>query len=173
MKPPILLAGALLALSPASLPAAVQAQPPPAPAAKPVEVRLSDSLLTTLKLMESGNPVAVGSFTTRDEPTFMTYVTWSDSAISGGLHTVTWNWYNNNALVSTSTHRNVEFKTCPHLLKTSRSPAIVGTGRIRVDVVVDGRVLASSSFEIRKPPTPVAGPTAPGRAPAPGTAGPS
>jgi len=36
------------------------------------------------------------------------------------------------------------------LLKTSRSPEILGTGQVRVDVVIDGKVLSTASFEIKK-----------------------
>jgi hypothetical protein len=149
MKLPVFFAGFFLATAAVCLPATVTTQPPAA-LAPPTEVRLSETLLTTLRLLESGQPVAVSAFTTKDVPAFVTKFTWSNSAMAGGLHTVTWNWYNQGVLVSTSTHRNVEFKTSPHLLKTSRSSEIVGTGQIRVDVLIDGKVLSTTRFEIRK-----------------------
>jgi hypothetical protein len=148
MKLPAFLAGCLFLTAPAWLPAAVASDEPVA-VAQPIEVRLAESHLTTLRFLESGQPVAVGAFTTRDVPAFVTTFTWDNPAMGGGFHTVTWNWYNKGVLVSTSSHRNVEFKSSPHLLKTSRSSDIIGTGPIRIEVLIDGKVLASAGFEIK------------------------
>jgi len=87
-------------------------------------------------------------FTTEDIIGYFCWFSWDDVTRPGGMHDVTWNWYQNGTLVSTGS-KHIFFAHAPYRLWSTRTASAFGPGKFRIDVLVDGEVRASTKFEIR------------------------
>ncbi|MGA2868506.1 MAG: hypothetical protein ABSF34_05020 [Verrucomicrobiota bacterium] len=106
------------------------------------------SVLTNASSILAGKQVPMDKFTTQDIIRYYTSFTWDDVTQSGGQHEVTWNWYKGDVLISTVT-KNVVFHHAPFQLWTTRAAAALGVGKFRIDVLIDGDVKSSVTFEIQ------------------------
>ena len=87
-------------------------------------------------------------FSLEDVVRYDAYFTWDDVTKPAGPHAVQWKWYKEGTLVS-SASKTPAFNTAPFDLWTDRPAVGLGTGKFRIDVVVDGSVRSSVNFEIR------------------------
>ena len=87
-------------------------------------------------------------FSLKDEVKIQAYLTWPDPTSANGTHDVAWNWYRNGILVSRGHRDNLEFLVTPYALWSTRPAAALGSGSYTVDIIVDGKVVASPRFTI-------------------------
>ena len=97
---------------------------------------------------KNGKLVPMDKFTTEDIIRFYSSFSWDDVTKPGGAHVVAWNWYKEGALVSTDT-KNFKFRHAPYQLWTTRAASALGVGQYRIDVLIDGEVKSSITFEIQ------------------------
>ena len=110
-------------------------------------IHLAGAVLTTAKSVTLGERTPMEKFTTKDVIQYFVDVTWDDVTKEAGMHRVSWNWYKETKLVSTDT-KPFQMKIAPFNIWTRRAAYVLGTGKFRVDVLIDGVVTASANFEI-------------------------
>jgi len=74
--------------------------------------------------------------------------TWTDPLQDAGIHRCEWKWYRDGKLVSDTPAKRLYFATTPFTLRTARPAAPLGVGSYTVDTIVDGNVVAVSTFTI-------------------------
>ncbi|MBL6729255.1 MAG: hypothetical protein ISP79_06625 [Methylophilaceae bacterium] len=110
-------------------------------------LRVTDSVLTSGDNIAHGDKSPVQTFSTSDLVVAQVVFEWDAVKKSAGQHSVEWNWYQGNDIVSRS-EKSVEFKTTPFTLTSSRQASSLGTGHFRVETVVDGVIESTSEFDI-------------------------
>lgn len=108
---------------------------------------VTSSILTSTEMFAKGKRTPVHSFGPQDFIVLFTDLKWDAVKREGGLHTVGYNWYLGNKLVSKSSGL-VDFTSTPFTLATRLSAAGLGTGHFRVETVIDRKVVSTNDFEI-------------------------
>jgi hypothetical protein len=116
-------------------------------AIRPLQVSYSN-ILTNAESLTKGKKTPSTVFGLQDDIVFFVYVKWDDPAQWYGNHSVVWNWYLNEKLVSTG-KKSVNFNSTPHELWTRRNASALGQGRFKVETLIDEKVVASTEFDIK------------------------
>ncbi len=106
------------------------------------------SFATTQASFLAGDQAPVTRFGPDDTPIALVVLNWPYSARNGGSHRIVWNWYRDGQLVYSTRRCGMAFTSQPFTLRTWRSARELGGGHVRVDTLIDGRVAASTQFEV-------------------------
>ena len=112
-------------------------------------IRVVNHFVTSGESLLHAKRTPMRSFTSQDYIVFFVSLQWDPTKTSLGKHSVTWNWYAGNRLVSTDT-KPLEFHHPPYDLWSRRAASGLGTGLFRVEALLDRRLLASNTFVIKE-----------------------
>ena len=87
------------------------------------------------------------SFSSQDVVVLLIGLQWDATQRSLGKHSLTWNWYSGNKLISTDT-KTAELHNPPYKIWSRREAFSLGTGSFRAEVLLDGHFLAGNTFTI-------------------------
>lgn len=105
-------------------------------------------LLTSGTSLSQGKREPVQAFHLDDRIAQLVDFTWSDASADGGVHLCEWRWFRDGQLVSESPVKRIWFNHTPFTLHTVRPAGPLGVGHYTVQTIVDGDVVATSSFSI-------------------------
>ena len=112
-----------------------------------IEVRPAGGVLTKQEALLNGKRVATNRFTTEDVIRCYVSVTWDDVTAGAGEHSVIWNWYKGEKLIS-SHKKKLDFNYAPYEVYTTRPAFALGVGHFKVETLVDGKIMDSREFDI-------------------------
>ena len=118
------------------------------------QLTVSNYMVTSEAEMAKGKRTPVSQFGLDDYIVQLTDITWQNTEQDGGRHEVNWEWYNGDKLVSKSgsgighTYPML-FRSSPWTLKTERAASTIGAGPGKVETIVDGKVIATSEFDVK------------------------
>ena len=106
-----------------------------------------NSFVTDYQSLVYGKRTPKSTFTQADTIRFLVDLQWDDPKKDAGFHDVKWNWYSNGQLISTG-GREFHFKHTPYELWGVKQASALGTGDFKVDLLVDGQIMATQTFSI-------------------------
>jgi TonB family protein len=107
-----------------------------------------DTTVTTGLDQQLMRRVPTSTFTLEDTVVCLVSFAWADVTRSGGYHLIEWHWLRDDVLVSHSQYSRV-FQTSPHTAWSRRAASRLGPGHYRVENLLDGEVVSSTTFEIK------------------------
>jgi hypothetical protein len=118
-------------------------------AADTTGLRVVSHFVTSGESLTHAKRTPMRIFTSQDYLIFFVSLQWDPTKTSLGKHSVTWNWYAGDRLISTDT-KPLEFHHPPYDLWSKRAASALGTGSFRVEARLDGRFLAGNTFTIKE-----------------------
>ena len=116
------------------------------------DVRVVRSYATTQANYSVADFTPVSRFTSNDTAMAIAVLTWPSTDRDGGWHRIVWNWYRDGKFVSDSRFCRMHFTTTPFTLRTWRAARAIGGGHVRVDTLIDGKIAASTEFDVAPQP---------------------
>ena len=106
-------------------------------------------ILTSEESLTKGKKIPTAVFGLEDKISFHVYIKWDDPTQRYGTHSVVYNWYLNEKLVSTA-RRYVNFNSTPTELWTKRDASVLGPGHYKVEIAIDGQTVGATEFDIKQ-----------------------
>ncbi|GFO68015.1 hypothetical protein GMLC_15940 [Geomonas limicola] len=117
-------------------------------AGRPLHISSTTSILTSGQNLTKGLKVQTNKFGLQDDIVFFVYVKWDEPTQKFGAHNVTFSWYKDDMLVSTTT-KPIIFNTTPTEIWSKRAASALGAGHYKVAIAVEGNVVGSTELDIK------------------------